>query len=444
MTDAIRSRTTELLSALNTRGLSAPAANWVARALHPPADHLGPVHFPDATFRPVVPMVTRPSLVVSAPPGLAEGATWDLCVINFPGDAVAAHFCAAPAGTDFAGPGVPAAPFYTGVLPSLPSTPGGLRFTTIDTGATLRDYIAPGIETDHCSYRVVASSCTMYMTASSLYDGGVVTSGQVNAPPVTGCGYTDSVPHPPLNYFGGGLSNLFCLPLNEAQMNNEIPGVRVAPAKEGTYLPLRLMGPTVPFVSRPAVPGVTFWSTTGNLLSWGVDTNSLYTTTLPIVAMQNGNVDTQVGWLRSLVMTKALPAMATNADSAFGNLATGVTIFRGLDQRATITLRMFMCYELIPRATSPLRSLVVNGPGEDQLAVSTYYNLVKSMPVAYPARDNGLGLLLPKLMSALRFLGPIVMPHVLAAAKDVAGAVMNRKEKPKAKQKARPTPQKAN
>lgn len=438
--DFLRNKTSELAADLSRRGVTIPAANWVVRALHPPSDNLGPVHIPDATYRPVVPIVFRPSVVISAPPGLGAAATWDLCLVNFPGDVVGCHYVAAPSPANFAST-IYAAGSTVGAL-HLTDSPFRRRVRTLDAAGTVRDYGYPQPLSDHFGYRTTFSSMTAYMTASALNDGGTVTCAQLNVDPVVAGGVADAVAGPD-GFYTAGLTTVFNIPLYEEDIVAQVPGARVAPAKEGVYMPLRLLGPTQRFVVEGPNGGTCYMpadTAAVTPLVFGRNSLSPTLTTYPTVEQPHGVGGTGAGWLRHLCLDAGVglePLFSFGTDTGYGNVATGVTIFRGLSQAATITVRMYVGQELLPRLTSPLKSMVAVPPPMDELALKLYYDLASRMPIAYPSRDNGFGLLLPKIISALKFIAPIVLPHVVSAVKDVVGAVTAKPAPPPKKKQAK-------
>lgn len=432
--DQVRTRVSELLSDLQRRGVSGPAANWVARALHPPADHLGPQHVPDESFRPVVPIVLRPSVTIEAPASIAPDATWDLCIVCLPGDVNAAYYLAAPSGTDFSKTNIGSG--AAGVLHLFSSAPVQDLSCLDPLSGSEGVYTSYGPTSGHYSYRHTFSSLTAYMTASSLYDGGTVTCAQLNDGPAPH-GAVFRSEHSP-TYFPLATISAFTVPLTESEITAVAPSARVAPAKEGIYMPFRLLGPSQKFVSRSTQLGTSFVDVdTTPTMVIGSETSVGLVGAIPVVLsnMDDGTY-TVPYWMRELTVYGAnghIPCISSSADCGYDRVAVGVTIFRGLNHQSSITLRMFVGLELIPAPVSPLRTMVAVPPPPDKKALDLYYQIVAGMPMAYPSRDNGLGLIIPKILSALRFLAPIVLPHVVSAAKDVFSAVVAPKQAAPAK-----------
>lgn len=441
-----RDNLSQLINDLTGRGISKDGATWLARAFHPPADELGPTFVPDETYRPCVPMVTRPTLTVSAPAGIEPDASWDLCILALPGDGTGFAVCSAPAGYDFATGALADATVQ--IVHSLPQVPVSsvVWGSTLSTGSTV-GYWCGAFETEHIAFRKTFASVTAYMTASSLYDGGTVTSAQVAVP------WTESglISYPNQHgstgrYPMSGTTTGF-LPLTEAEITTQVPGCRVAPAKEGVYLPLRLLGPTQPYVAQrplkgelvcssalPAAPAA-FWRPAP---ASGIGLNPASSATVPTVPILYSSVgadgvDLQVPWFNHAfgsVTNLTQGVLTEHNETGFDRFATGVTIFRGLHAAATITVKGYFGYQLVPRETSPLRSLVVIPPPADEVALRMYYSVVQRMPIAYPARDNGLGMLLPKLMSVVRYVAPYVVPVLKDLAKkgvDAAAKAVTKK-----------------
>lgn len=428
-----RDNLSQLINDLTGRGVTKDGAAWLARAFHPPADEIGPTFVPDETYRPCVPMVTRPTLTVSSPYGLGAEETWDLCVLALPGDGTGFVVASAPSGYDFSVGALAGATVQ--VVHSLPQVPVAnvIWGSTLSTGST-DGYWCGGFETEHVAFRKTFASVTAYMTASSLYDGGTVTAAQVAVPWVDSALVAYPNQHGSSGRYPMAATSSCFLPLTEAELTTQVPGCRVAPAKEGAYLPLRLLGPTQPYVAQralkgevvctsplPAAPSA-FWRpapTTGMGLH---PASSATVTTVPLLysAVGEYGADLQVPWFNNAFGSATYPTqgvLTTHNETGFDRLATGVMLFRGLHSAATITVKGYFGYQLVPRETSPLRSLVVVPPPADEQALRLYYSVVQRMPIAYPARDNGLGLLLPKLLSVVRYVAPYVIPVVKDLAK---------------------------
>lgn len=436
-----------LINDLTGRGISKDGASWLARALHPPADEIGPTFVPDETYRPCVPMVVRPTATVTAPSSVTADETWDLCILALPGDGSGFVTCAAPSGFDFAqGNAVNAEVVVTPALPQVP-VDKVVWGTVINTGTSV-GYWCGGFETEHVAYRKTFASVTAYMTASSLYDGGTVTAAQVSVPWAEGGLIAYPNQHGSTGRYPMAGVSVGFLPLTEAELTTQVPGCRVAPAKEGAYLPIRLLGPTQPYVVQralkgelvctqplPAPPGA-FWqpAPTSGLSAGGIPSSSVTTTVVPQLfsAVGASGVDVQVPWFNKIygsVTDLTQGILTTYNETGFDRLASGVVIFRGLHSAASITVKGYFGYQLVPRETSPLRSLVVIPPTADELALRMYYSVVQRMPIAYPARDNGLGMLIPKVMSVVRYVAPYVIPVLKDLAKKGIDAIAGKATK---------------
>jgi len=451
-------------SLIMSKGINHMAADWLQKALHPSGASPVAVCIPDQSRVPSVCMDFRPTQVISPPTLGSPDDLWDCCIWNPPGDQTVAVILTAPAPADFnsgtnitvqvlqtqGGAGDPA-PVQFGKIFDGSSAELAARALTIST--TYANSLPASFRT---SYRSVTAS----LTASSLNNQGTVystqfardfyPSGQARTDPsLTTCAY--------------GMSTQ--VPFDENSLNLLSPSAETRPAKEGVYMPLRLCGPTQPFIFPRAASDVV-------LETYGVESGFLDTilyrsmavaasgpTSGPSFACSPPTIGcyprpvtnpsatqaTTPPWADSVVFSLTTPIYLdefNGFDLGYDNVSQGMTIFRGLSAQATVTLQVYVGLEMIPRQDSPVRSFV-RTPGEpDMRAIQLYYEIANSMAVSYPARYNSLGSLLPLLVTAARAVIPHI-PFIASVVRDVYRAVRPAKaaavlqQQPRSKQQKR-------
>lgn len=406
---------THLLSlhgALAKHEITGESARWLEKAFHPPFN-VERVAIPDESFRPGVRLDLRPSAVISAPPG--STTPWDLCIVTLPGDVNGAVWCAAPAGFDFTGPSTPAC--VLGILPlqdrdgspddefnisKYPTSDGGPRGTV--------PVRRSNVSSRPFSFRTTYRSITAHLTASSLNNQGTVTACQVDA---------DWNRGPGLSAISRISAVYTCipaqtsLPLAESEITAGVPGSAVHEARDGTYMPLRLIGPSQPFVTRGCAYDRTQFGTETSLEYVDFTSHEPLPPTLPHTPQveASGRVDPNP-W--PTVQNWILEAYAQESvvdDTNFDRCASSVQIFRGLSPDASVTIRMFCGLEMTIMPTSPFKGFVCEPAPPDQTAINLYYTMVNQMRTVYPAHYNGLSMLVPLLTSAASYLAPKLLPY---------------------------------
>jgi len=439
-------------SLVNAAGLDDSAAHWLIKALHPPSATVGAVKIPDTQFRPSVAVDIREQATLSCPTLTAYALGWDLCVLSLPGDAIHSLWCIGPPGTDFTqviGDGVP--PFsVNGIIQTAgPGQYADYRVQTISANGEdgLKPYKAYANPAEIMEWRITNKSLTAYMTASSLNDGGTVTAYQINRnfefASYASIPYQEGIP-------GDGYlaATALCnVPLDENMAALQVPGCYVRPARDGAYLPLRLLGPSQPFNLRPFGVGMPVFypyspppvpasaargpptapvgdQGIGMLRPWTFDLeNSEYRyspltlPTMPVIGSKTVILpgSTPIGYQPVAWIDEMYRKNITNetggkdphllsrcVDASFDRVATGVMIFRGLAPEATITLRCHLGLEAIPLPGSPYVAFTSPGIAPSPRALELYYELAAGMPMAYMARDNGFGDLLRKIWEGLK------------------------------------------
>lgn len=428
-TQASRSRE-QVIATLAERGLPAHAAQWLIRALHPPALVEGTPPIPDCCSRVSARMSTKAEATYTGSnANVAAGADWDLMIITTPGDVIGAFAVAGPAGLDFSG-ALHTAQNYNilqrpvGIIgsSSIMSTGGAFPVSvTLPSG----DYIA---------FRTTCSSITTYMTASDMFNGGTVTAGtwSPGLPSVSGRLGTASIPSTPTWAYGAGR---YDVPMTESAILEMCDSPYVAPARDGHYIPLILNGLSIPFVQRMGTPSVPFTpvgygpplpiaiTTQSQLVTIGTGAESSPGFGMVPQAGQDGQCSLvpeyysassrQLTPFGSGSAQQYLfgPSTIGGGNTGFTDTACSVVIYRSLAYSASITVKLLMGMEVVPGALSALRDLQQPGVPACPAAMQAYREITALLPKVLPSKDNSLGLLL----NAVRDLIPVVLPRVKRA-----------------------------
>lgn len=393
---------------------------WLTQSLYPPGD-LGRVAIPTMTHYPTLRMEYRPAAVVSRPGSVASG-NWDLAIISLPWDSTALVWAAGPPGTDFgANPTVTAG--YLPLQPNLATST--VPFSIVQRNAAgvasvnnnTFSYVRNAIQ--HSGFRLVAKSYTAHMTASDLYNGGSVTTCQYDTDWRPGSGYLPN----------GGRLQVPCLgslPMSESEILQSSPYSVVGEAKEGVFVPHRLLGDfsfTKPLLavgrshSAAAIPGSAVLS--------DESTSSQVIGVVPALFSPSGiQAPILPSWFLNTMTGPIKPE-----DTGFGSMTSGISIFRGLNFEATITITAHVSLEYTLASTSPFRTMTTEPDEPDPLALKAYFEVAARMPHAYPASYNALGLVLPALGSAIKAALPYI-PRVVGALAPVVKELWEKKERP--------------
>lgn len=398
--------------AIADAGIDDEAGDWLTKALHPPS-HMRDVAIPDDTFRPSIRLDLRPSVTISNPAG--EASPWDLCVITTPGDAVGARWCIGPAGTDFRTVSSGDVGVTIGFLPLQSSGPDrsfqGYSVPYSGGATTLTPFRAQSLSSAPWAFRTTYRSSTIEMVSSTLVNGGNVTAAQFDNDWEHEPGFTVMArPGGPTTAVGSATT----LPLSEGDITLQAPSSFVGMAKDGVYIPHRLMGPQQSFVTTHNRDSSDFYPD-GSSFRYFIAAPVSGTIRLPsqprIIADASSDYPTVVRWIDDLT------TLCDVDDTNYDRCTSSVTIFRGLDPTSSLNLRMYVGLELVPTAQSPMRVFVRPPLPPDQKAMLLYYHLASSMRTVYPASYNQFSLLLPILTKAIRSLGTYIAPYAIRFAK---------------------------
>lgn len=428
----------EFEAKLGKYGLSEAGKQWVSKALHPAFSKYAGVGVPDSCIQPTA----RPEYIreaVFGPPGDVEATAWDMLVLMPPSNTIAAYVIRGPAGTDFTVPwvtsGVTVSVVYWDALEQVQyqvyqywvarygTDLPGLEIMEGQTMASAHARSSP------VAWRQTYRSCTAYLTASALSNGGTVTAGNYPAfgrvsPMLSMLGDVDlGPPGTVIQTSYAAAATDITVPLTESAMSVSNPKVFVGPAREGLYLPVSLEGPDVPW-ARPAIgyamlhrnavgqgTGVV-WGTSdrategfrGNFIRWIANTSTFGV----------------VGY--GLHDPSGLPLTGAISDGFDGGMV-GVQLWRNLaagPQGASVTFKFIVGHEVAVTPDSPIVTFVKPAPEMDLRALEAYFAIVQSMPQGYPASANSWGSILTMAGRALSTLFPGVASAVSSVARSVA------------------------
>jgi hypothetical protein len=397
---------------LQKAGISQNAAEWVIKALSAAAPNGIGALIPDSSAVPVA----NPEYVYSTTVSAYGAGAWDMLVLTPPTYPLLAVIVTAAAGFDFANTAW--APGNTTVTTVLAEGYTSAQLHTQDVYTYT--VIAPPVigtntvvtlepSTQPIKWRKSYSSLTSYLVASDTTNQGTVTSGQYPAR-INPYLSTTVAAQPGKNFY-----SFECLevPLNEANMTASNPKVRVAPAKMGVYQPLYNAGPTFEWAVPRPFPNVSpdyNWTTTGIMYvtpPLPVINRRMYTAVPSILAP----IDPTAGTLQdgfSILSGTSGSAQAGSYSYGVDNTMTGVSIWRGLSNSASVTHKMVVGLEIQVSPTSPVRQFVVPAAEYEPKALQVYFDLCHDMPHSYPSSANFLG----AVLAAAKTLLPMVLPAV--------------------------------
>jgi hypothetical protein len=390
--------------------------------------------------------VTRPEYrvqyTIQAPVG---ASSWDLFLWVIPGDVNAVMWVAGPSPADFAQP-----------LAGLPTgwTSGLIQLQPVqDLAGTIPYFGNPGnfdlslrtATANPWMFRHQYKSVTATLVASAVSDQGDVYAAQF--PPAyttTGTLVGSASTNLTTGIVNAAVRYRASIPLDEETLTLVAPEFYMGAARGGIYMPLRLAGPTQPFVRTSVTSmgdsgtsqfpsSVGYYATNGDGLLGGVE---------PPAMVLAFNADEGVPQRPAVV---SYPFTATNGtlssgdvafDSGYDNMNQGVIIFRSLAGTggggggfaASVMVKVLAGHEVMPRPFSVDRIYARPAAAFDPTALAAYYAMALELDDAYPASFNALGALLAVLGSIAARLFPLVKavagPALAAAGSALASEVV--------------------
>jgi len=396
----------EIHAKLQRFGVSGPGREWLLRALHPASEDKSP-GLPDQSAAAVLRPDFRIQSVIQPPPG---ADTWDCYIWTPPGDVNTVYWATGPSGTDFTAILAPAG-CQIGIINLQKSsyTTNAFSFETTSTPPAPFDAVTSLPNMAGSSFRHQFKSITVSLVAAAVADQGTVYAAQF-APNVQHIGLVTP------NYYqtgGSGVTSLYgsmfstVLPASEDKLAAMAPDFYMSPARDGVYMPLRLSGPSQPFVR--AVPS-----------GWGFISNGATyypiqdITFLPLGAVLQPTENiapsgpNTIPWVFRAMTTDGLlgplntPLVPANGvsslqfDTGYDNMNIGVIIFRGLAGSggggfgASLQVKVIDGLEIVPNPTSVDRVFAEPAAPYEPKALEAYYSVVMELKDAYPSSFNSL------------------------------------------------------
>jgi hypothetical protein len=348
-------------------------------------------------------MRSQYEVVLSA--GSPDGNDWDCAIWKPSGDGVAWMQKRGPLNSDFT------SSFTTAyAIPMQPTVQAGAiggTFISIEAVPVSIGFESR-IPTSRCaSFRKAASSLTVHLAASALNNQGTVYASQLAHRCV---GEYDEI-QTSTNNVATKIATFDVIPqertlalLDQAMYTSE--------ARHGVYMPLRLSGPTQPFVQAQMVGHSIYTRSTTGVPYYCIDPTSpvAYTARLSRAFTINGyqnNWDGGSGRAGGLLVDPQ-----STVDTGYDNVAHAMVIFRGLSKDATLTIKSVDVMEAIPRFDAPSLQYAQLSPASCPRALELYHTISTEMRYAYPASFNSLGTILNALARVASNLWPFVKPAI--------------------------------
>jgi len=397
--------------------LSAPAAHWVTKALHPVWG--APSQIPDSVQVDTVIPEYKNTLVISCPVSINTG-NWDLFILLPPSDTQAALYAIGPAGTNFNtaayNPGG-----STGVV-----TSGVLQNTSLAASASFNAWSMVGVGTGTLAvggrglfqgaysteapsaWRTTARSATLYASGSDLYNQGTIYAGQYarKVRPSSQGAWVQ-----PYGIFSNGWAynvDYVDLPMDESVMALLTPNMYTSPARDGVYTVHRLTGPAQDFATARALgpfddPGMTsqWFPAFGRNSDDGSVAHQFSLTFGP------SNQPSPLFAGDPLTVNRQQQIGSTGWDD---HCSWGVIICRGLHPLMSMTLKTICDLELVPTDQSPNRQFVLPSCKYEPTAMAAYYAIASEAPTCMAAKHNLFGTLIPILSSIASKVLPFLAP----------------------------------
>jgi hypothetical protein len=229
--------------------------------------------------------------------------------------------------------------------------------------------------------RATGGSITTQLVASSLYDGGVVTAGQYIDFPVATTSNANTATGMIVNWW-----ELGTVPLTPESLTAKLRDVYNTDARQGTYTVRKFTTPTLALLDSQR---------SGLVLCPGISD--------PV-----SEADPPANFLISQPYA----------------LTTTVTLYRGIDARATVLCKPVIGIEFVALAGTPMSTFMTETYPQDATALDSISHVHGAMHMVYPARYNFLGLLskiFPFVGPIARAIGSLGVPVISDIAKAIGG-----------------------
>lgn len=420
----------EIYRDMRRYGVGDAGRDWLIKALHPAAEVTSP-GLPDQSASSVV----RPDYRIQSTISPAAGVgSWDCYIYSLPGDVNAVYWATAPSPANFTQSVAPVdATFGRVILQPTEVQPYGFGVTAISSERPTSNVVTVYPTNRPQSFRHQYKSITAHLIASGLTNQGQVMAAQYPADiKESGDVISSYTPAPSGSNYVSKILNC-ALPTTEADLAATAPGFYMDEAQNGVYLPLRLTGPSQPFV-RSTLTSLGAMEIAGTPVAYSTTTDQYHTGAICVPSVYNsGPVPPGNSWVfQTLVDPQAVfvtgnpPGAVPPMDSAFDNTNIGVIIFRGLQGgtgggfSSSIQLKTLAGLEVVPCPDSPNREFTRPAACYEPKAIQAYYELCFALRDAYPASYNSFGDILEKIGSVAKKIWGYVEP-VLKTVGQAAG-----------------------
>jgi len=417
-------------------GVDKVGREWILKALHPAGPEKSP-GLPDQSATPVLRPDFRIEQTISGPPG---ATAWDCMMWIPPGDVNALYWVAGQSPCDFNSSTPPTSNVTCGqiLLQGYNLTDGTLSYNWCNVGTLSPTQFnaltsLPGLKTN--AFRHQYKSVTVTQIAAATSDQGTVYAAQF--PPAfrqTGCvdlsGYNSGVTipgsSPPKNYDLIAGHYTCVLPAQESDLTAMAPDFYMDASREGVYMPLRLAGPSQPFV-RTEPLGCPHQA--GGLAgAFQLDVSHY-----PIGALVTPRLNLPISTASQLPWPFELPVQGgfnsgtlqlpnyQAFDTGYDSTNCGVIIFRGLNGAAngtatTLQVKVLAGLEIAPDPLAPDRIFTETAAPYLPRALEAYYTLCLRLDDAYPSNFNSLEGIWDAIKDVASKVWDRVEPNIVSAA----------------------------
>ena len=400
----------DLKRRLAPHGIEGEGATWITKALHPTSPHTTD-GLPDQNYFKTVRTEFRQQIQISAPAGLTT-PTWDCVIVRYPVDISPVAVWSGDNGFYQGGTALSEQRVNVGALEAVTARFGSsAEFNSNLPDGTFSSGPYPAwIPTDrHDAFRTAYASLTTYMTASALNDGGTVYAGQfASIPEKSVVMLRNAVIAPNMWVIGAQFDDV---PTDENALSRANPRYYTAQARDGVYMPFRLVGPVQEYgvmESRTIMARAGASSGTNFAADLTGETIAVRPVIEPLLKFQfsrPGITDPN--------------SYSTSTDAS----AVGIVFFKGMSPQATLTLRYVLGAEYTLARDSDQLQFEKIPPRYDPRALEAYYRIVHEIPDAYPASWNSLGLLGGAIASLASRIWPVVRAVAPVAYKGVKDVI---------------------
>lgn len=285
----------------------------------------------------------------------------------------------------------------------------------------------PSVRADYTGFRQICKGVTIEHNRPTLYDQGIVTSGQwasqsgvaVRVPPYFGVSPETDI---------STLDQVPCythegIPLDEGDIIRICSNAGQWEAKKGVYMPMRYRDPANQLTMEEDLIEVKDVNNQIKQQSVGA--------IIQLRDIRSGN-DTYLDF-RAVRYSPTNPTFDTKdlaATGALANQTMGVIHFKGISMLSSLVIKVRTCVEVVPKETNPLRTTVKAPPPADMTACTLVRTMQSKLPVSFEHKYNSMGMLLPLLGKVAGAVLPSVAPWLFGKLRSLFGRSGYQEEPP--------------